>query len=46
MICLLYTSQLGWNADELTWDCPCHGSRFDYKGRLIGSPATKDLIDN
>ena len=38
--------QLGLNADELTWDCPCHGSRFDYKGRLIGSPATKDLIDN
>ena len=38
--------QLGWNAYELTWDCPCHGSRFDYKGRLIGSPATKDLIDN
>lgn len=36
--------QLNWNADELTWDCPCHGSRFDYKGRLIGSPATKDLI--
>lgn len=38
--------QLSWNSDELTWDCPCHGSRFDYKGRLIGSPATKDLIDN
>lgn len=38
--------QLHWNADELTWDCPCHGSRFDYKGRLIGSPATKDLIEN
>lgn len=36
--------QLSWNADELTWDCPCHGSRFDYKGRLIGSPATKDLV--
>lgn len=36
--------QLIWNADELTWDCPCHGSRFDYKGRLIGSPATKDLV--
>ena len=35
--------QLQWNADELTWDCPCHGSRFDYKGRLIGSPATKNL---
>lgn len=38
--------QLSWNADELTWDCPCHGSRFDYKGRLIGSPATKDIIDD
>ena len=37
--------QLHWNADELTWDCPCHGSRFDYEGRLIGSPATKDLVD-
>ncbi|MDU6427263.1 MAG: FAD-dependent oxidoreductase [Clostridium perfringens] len=36
--------QLSWNADELTWDCPCHGSRFDYKGRLIVSPATKDLV--
>ena len=35
--------QLQWNADELTWDCPCHGSRFDYEGRLIGSPAIKDL---
>lgn len=38
--------QLSWNSDELTWDCPCHGSRFDYKGRLIGSPATKDLIED
>lgn len=38
--------QLHWNADELTWDCPCHGSRFDYKGCLIGSPATKDLVED
>nr|WP_317333065.1 FAD-dependent oxidoreductase [uncultured Romboutsia sp.] len=38
--------QLSWNADELTWGCPCHGSRFDYKGRLIGSPATKGLIED
>lgn len=38
--------QLHWNADELTWDCPCHGSRFDYKGRLIGSPATKDIVED
>ncbi|NFT06519.1 FAD-dependent oxidoreductase [Clostridium botulinum] len=38
--------QLQWNADELTWDCPCHGSRFDYKGRLLGSPATRGLVDD
>ncbi len=38
--------QLHWNADELTWDCPCHGSRFDYKGRLIGGPAIKGLVDD
>jgi len=35
--------QLEWNPDELTWDCPCHGSRFDYRGRLLSNPAMKDL---
>lgn len=35
--------QLQWNADELTWDCPCHGSRFNYEGYLIESPAIKDI---
>ncbi len=35
--------QLEWNPDELSWDCPCHGSRFDYKGNLIDNPALKNL---
>lgn len=35
--------QLAWNPEELTWDCPCHGSRFDYKGNLVSGPATMDL---
>lgn len=34
--------ELLWNPDELSWDCPCHGSRFDYDGRLIDNPAQKD----
>ncbi|WP_368490095.1 FAD-dependent oxidoreductase [Clostridium sp. BJN0013] len=35
--------ELHWNADELTWDCPCHGSRYDYKGNWIQSPTNKSL---
>ena len=38
--------QLHWNADELTWDCQCHGSRFTYEGKLLGSPAIKDILEN
>ncbi len=33
---------LKWNKAEHTWDCPCHGSRFDEKGKLIDNPATGD----
>ncbi len=35
--------QLEWNPDEKSWDCPCHGSRFDYKGNILDNPAQKDL---
>jgi glycine/D-amino acid oxidase-like deaminating enzyme len=34
---------LKWNKTERTWDCPCHGSRFEKSGRLIDNPATGDL---
>lgn len=34
---------LKWNAQEHTWDCPCHGSRFTGDGKLIDNPATGDL---
>lgn len=34
---------LRWNKDELTWDCPCHGSRFEENGTVIDSPAIHDL---
>ena len=35
--------QLEWNPDELSWDCPCHGSRFDCDGRCLDNPAQADL---
>ena len=34
---------LKWNKVEHTWDCPCHGSRFDKDGHVIDNPATGDL---
>ena len=34
---------LKWNGAEHSWDCPCHGSRFDDGGRLLDNPANGNL---
>lgn len=34
---------LHWNAQEHSWDCACHGSRFGEDGRLLDNPATGGL---
>ena len=34
---------LKWNKQEHSWDCPCHGSRFDEKGTLLDGPSTDDM---
>lgn len=35
--------ELTWNNLEKTWDCPCHGSRYDYTGKIITEPTTESL---
>ncbi|WP_437337823.1 FAD-dependent oxidoreductase [Sorangium sp. So ce394] len=34
---------VSWNPAERSWDCRCHGARFDAMGRVLRGPATADL---
>jgi Rieske Fe-S protein len=34
---------VAWNHSEQTWDCPCHGSRFDKLGKVLNGPAITNL---
>ena len=34
---------VGWNTAEKSWDCPCHGARYDINGQVLTGPARKPL---
>ncbi|HEY4198102.1 MAG TPA: FAD-dependent oxidoreductase [Mucilaginibacter sp.] len=43
-VCTHAACVVNWNSEERSWDCPCHGARFDIDGKVLTGPATKDLL--
>jgi glycine/D-amino acid oxidase-like deaminating enzyme/nitrite reductase/ring-hydroxylating ferredoxin subunit len=43
-LCAHLKCQLTFNSNDKTWDCPCHGSRYDIEGNIITAPTVQNQL--
>ncbi|HEY8935935.1 MAG TPA: FAD-dependent oxidoreductase, partial [Cyclobacteriaceae bacterium] len=42
-VCTHMKGTVAWNETEKSWDCPCHGARYDVDGKVLTGPANQNL---